>query len=429
MEKTTISILAELKQRGAIVQITNEAGISKELDENQTAMYVGVDPTADSLHVGHLLFVMVLASFQKSGHQPIIVIGGATGMIGDPSGKSNERNLLPREVIAENAVSIEKQLRNFLNFEGKNAAIIVDNASWTEPISILEFLRDIGKHFTVNYMMAKESVRRRLEDTEQGISVTEFCYMLLQAFDFLYLYQNYNCLIQGGGNDQWGNITAGTELIRRVCGTEAYGITFPLVTTASGEKFGKSAGNAIWLDPAKTSPFQFFQFWYRTDDKDVERYLKLFTFLDLTEIASICDLHFQSPEKREAQKILANEVTRLVHGKESLSKAQRASQVLFGGDPDGLSNQELYEIFADVPATVVSKDLLNGLFPVVSLLNQIGMCESKSEGRRLIKGGGIYINNHRLQDENVILSLTHLTTEDLLFIRFGKKNFHLVQFS
>jgi tyrosyl-tRNA synthetase len=301
----SIRLLDQLEQRGMLEQVTNRAALDELLAKPGQAIYVGFDPTADSLHVGHFLPVLMLARFQRAGHRPIVLVGGATGMIGDPSGRGSERQLLTPEDVAGNCAAIRTQLSRFVSFEGDNAAIMVDNADWTRPVSYLDWLRTVGKHFTINYMMAKESVRRRLEDREQGISYTEFSYMLLQANDFLHLFDHHNCTIQAGGSDQWGNITAGTELIRKTRASEAFGITFPLLETSSGEKFGKSAGNAVWLDSKRTSPYQFYQFWIRTDDRDVERLLRLFTFLDLLEIDVVIERHKEAPEQRTGQKRLA----------------------------------------------------------------------------------------------------------------------------
>ncbi len=319
-----MKLLDQLEQRGMIDDVTDRAALDERLAKPGASIYVGFDPTADSLHVGHMLPALMLARFQRAGHRPIIVVGGATGMIGDPSGRSAERQLLTVETIRANAVAVGKQLARFVSFEGSNAAIMVDNADWTRAVSYLDWLRTIGKHFTINYMMAKESVRRRLEDREQGISYTEFSYMLLQANDFLHLFDAHGCEIQAGGSDQWGNITAGIELIRKARGAQAFGITFPLLATSSGEKFGKSAGNAVWLDPARTSPYQFYQYWIRTEDADVEKLLRLFTFLEMDEIASLMSAHAESPEKRIPQIALANEMTRMVHGDDALQLATNA---------------------------------------------------------------------------------------------------------
>lgn len=422
------SIFNELKERGTLEQISNEEAVKTALSMQKVSIYIGFDPTATSLHVGNLLPLMILAHLQKAGHIPIIVIGGATGMIGDPSGRSTERQLLTPEIIETNAQAIQEQIQRFISFDGKNAAIMVDNADWTRSWSYLDWLRDIGKHFTVNYMLAKESVRRRLEDAEQGISYTEFSYMLLQANDFLHLFDHYDCLIQAGGNDQWGNITAGIELIRRERNSTAYGITFPLVTTANGEKFGKSAGNAVWLDGTKTSPYQFYQFWVRTDDRDVERYLKFFTFLALEEITEICQAHVKTPEKRKAQKRLASEVTLLVHGKKVLHKVLLATSVLFSDKIECITDAELTSVFSDVPATTLKRQVLSSLLCINDLLNKVNLCKSYSEGRRAIVGGGIYLNNQKIVDPDRQITSKDLASETMMILRVGKKNYHLIQF-
>jgi tyrosyl-tRNA synthetase len=422
-------IFSELVARGMIESITNLDAISKLLAGKLVPIYIGFDPTAISLHVGNLLPIMLLAQLQRAGHIPIVVVGGATGSIGDPSGRTTERQLLSMEIIESNSQSIKRQLSQFLSFEGKNAAIMVNNADWTKDVTILEFLRDIGKHFTVNYMLSKESVKRRMQEEDRGITVTEFLYMTLQAFDFLKLYQQHNCLIQAGGNDQLGNIIAGIDLIRRKCGGEAHGMTVPLIVTSSGEKFGKSAGNAVWLDAQKTSPYQFYQFWIQTDDKDVERYLKLFTFLSVTEIKDICDRHQAHPEQREAQKILASEVTTIVHGNEALERALLATQVLFGGSIADLSDLDLTEIFHDVPATDLSISCLTETFTIVDLLIAAGIYSSRGECRRLIDNKGVNLNNSLVTSRDLIVDRTTLLSDSLLILRMGKKKYQLIRFN
>jgi tyrosyl-tRNA synthetase len=421
-------IFSELIARGMLESITNPEAVSKLLAEKLVPIYIGFDPTADSLHVGNLLPIMLLAQLQRAGHIPIVVIGGATGSIGDPSGRTTERQLLSMEVIESNSQSIKRQLSQFLSFDGENAAIMVNNADWTKDVTILEFLRDIGKHFTVNSMLSKESVKRRMQEEDRGITVTEFLYMTLQAFDFLKLYQQHNCLIQAGGNDQLGNIIAGIDLIRRKCGGEAHGMTVPLIVTSSGEKFGKSAGNAVWLDALKTSPYQFYQFWIQTDDKDVERYLKLFTFRSITEIEQICKHHQSQPERREAQKILAADVTTIVHGSKALERALLATQVLFGRSIADISDQDLTEIFHDVPATDLSTSCLTDTFTIVDLLIATGMCSSRSECRRLIDNKGVSLNNSLVNSNDLVIDCTSLILGRLLILRTGKKNYQLVRF-
>jgi tyrosyl-tRNA synthetase len=327
--------------------------------------------------------------------------------------------------VARNSAAIHKQLSRFVSFEGANAALMVNNADWTAPISHLDWLRDVGKHFTVNYMLAKESVRRRLEDREHGISYTEFSYMLLQAHDFLYLFDHHDCRIQAGGSDQWGNITAGAELIRKTRAQEAFGITFPLLTTSSGEKFGKSAGNAVWLDPARTSPYQFYQYWIRADDRDVEFFLRLFTFLDSEEISAIAKQHQAAPEQRGTQKRLAEEVTRLVHGDTALAQVVKASEVLFGGDMSGLSDADLLDIFADVPSFSVPDSAIAQGLRVTDAMVQAGAAKSKSEAARLISGGGVYLNNQRVAAAEVAITRQTLASETVFVLRVGKKSYYL----
>jgi tyrosyl-tRNA synthetase len=418
-------LLDQLERHGIIDQVTNRNALDELLAKPGASIYVGFDPTADSLHVGHMLPALMLARFQRAGHRPVVLVGGATGMIGDPSGRGEERQLLSLDEIRANAAAVGKQLSQFVSFEGPNAALMVNNADWTAPISHLEWLRDVGKYFTVNYMVAKESVRRRLEDRDHGISYTEFSYMLLQANDFLYLFDKEGCAIQAGGSDQWGNITAGIELIRKARGGEAFGITFPLLTTSSGEKFGKSAGNAVWLDPARTSPYQFYQYWIRTDDRDVERLLKLFTFLELEEIASIIAGHAAAPEQRIAQKKLAEEVTRLVHGGR-VEGAIHASEALFRGQAVGLTAQELEEAFGDVPSFTISRSEFegNGMKPV-DLLVRAGAVKSKSEAARLIAGGGAYFEGVPLHATMTVRGFPPQTIAQVL--RVGKKSYYLMR--
>ncbi len=417
-----MKLLEQLERRGMIEQVTDRAALDQLLEKPKQAIYIGFDPTADSLHAGHLLPALMLSRFQRAGHRPIVLVGGATGMIGDPSGRSTERQLLSPATIQANSESVRKQLARFVDFTGETAAIMVNNAEWTAPVSYLDFLREIGKHFTVNYMLAKESVRRRLEDREHGISYTEFSYMLLQAFDFLHLFGTYGCTMQAGGSDQWGNITAGIELIRRMRGGEAFGITFPLLATSSGEKFGKSAGNAVWLDAARTSPYRFYQYWIRTDDRDAERFLKLFTFLSDDEIA---ELVAQPPESRAAQKKLAAEVTRIVHGEENLTLAIKASEVLFGGEVSGLRDHDLHDIFADVPSFSIDRAALESGIRMTDALVQSGAAKSKGEAGRLISGGGVYINNRRVTAADAQIGIVDLASETMLVLRVGKKNYYL----
>jgi len=419
-----MSVYKELERRGFISN-TTDPEIDKYLAENKVSVYCGFDPTAESLHIGNLVPMMGLAHFQKYGHNVLPLVGGATGMIGDPSGKSEERNLQTIEQIRHNSDSIKKQMAFVMDFDGENPAVMVNNYDWTNEMTIIDWLRDVGKHFTINYMMAKDSVKSRLS-SESGISYTEFSYMTLQSYDFLHLYRNNNCTVQFGGNDQWGNITAGLELIRRAENGKAYGMTFPLVTTSAGEKFGKSAGNAVWLDAEKTSPYQYYQYWINTTDEDVEKMLKLFTFLDVDEIENVCKEHAQEPHMRKAQKLLAHEATKIIHGTEGIDSALRASKALFGGDLDGLSEKELLNIFNDIPSSSLDRsELLEGV-DICDLLAQTKMQNSKGNARRLVQQGGCYINNKKVESIDLSVDSSLLMHDSLLVIRCGKKKYHLV---
>ncbi len=421
-----MDVLSELRARGMVDQVTNEESLERLLNTTSATVYVGFDPTADSLHVGHLLQALLLARLQRRGHRPIVLVGGATGMIGDPSGRSSERQLLTPEMVAANVEAIRTQLSRFVSFEGANAAVVVDNGDWTRPVSYLDWLREVGKHFTVNYMAAKESVRRRLEDREQGISYTEFSYMLIQANDFRHLYDTYGCNIQAGGSDQWGNITAGIDLVRKTRGAEVFGMTLPLLSTASGEKIGKSAGNAVWLDPQRTSPYQFYQYWVRTDDQDVDRYLKLFTFESLESIAEVMAEHVKAPERRHAQKLLAARITEMVHGKEALEEAVRASEALFTRELSGLTDEELQAVFSDVPSVSLERSALEGGMRLTQALVQAGACGSRGEANRLVQGGGVYVNNRRM-GADIPLKEAGLASQSMLVLRTGKKSYYLVR--
>ena len=425
-----MNILDELNWRGLVADCTDTAELTKRLAA-PTTLYAGFDPTADSLHVGNLVPLLALRRFQLLGHYPIAVAGGATGSIGDPSGKSAERQLLTKEVLDHNIASVKVQLAKLLDFETKtNPARLVDNASWTTGISYLDFLRDIGKHFSVNQMVAKESVRARMEDREVGISYTEFSYMLLQAFDFMVLCREHNCELQIGGSDQWGNITAGIELTRKKLGKQVYGLTLPLITNADGSKFGKSVGGAIWLDPKRTSVYRFYQFWINTDDRDVIRYLKFFTFpknLKHEDIESLRRQHEEYPETRWAHKVLAEEVSKLVHGPKATKDAIIASEILFGGGITEMSEDVFECIIGEVPTKEIEKAKLGGAgIPLVELLVHSGLCPSKGQARKDIEGGGVNINNVREAS-----ATRAVTTNDLLFgkhvlLRKGKKNYVVV---
>ena len=425
-EATQTNVFDELKWRETTLDQTE--GIEEVLRDEKVTAYIGFDPSAASLHVGSLLPVMCLARLQKWGHTPIAIAGGGTGLIGDPSGKSQERPMLSREAVEANIEGIKRQLEHFLDLRpGKNSAIVINNAEWLTQIHLMDFLRDIGKHFTVNSMIGKESVKRRLE-TEDGISYTEFSYMLLQAYDFLVLYDRHKCNLQLGGSDQWGNITAGVSLIRKLRGAKAHGLVCPLVTTSTGVKFGKTESGAVWLDPKMTSPYKFYQFWLNTDDRDVIRYLKFFTWLTEGDIAEHDELVRTSPEKREAQRKLAIEVTRIVHGETELSKAEAASQVLFGGEIAGLSGKDVLDIFGDVPSSVIEEARLGGAgLPVQEVFASSGLAASKGEARRLIESGGAYLNNRRVTDPKQTVTPADLIDGQVVVLRKGRREYHLIQ--
>ncbi len=423
-----MNIFDELQWRGLVADCTDVAALTQRLAEKPVTLYCGFDPTADSLHVGNLVPLLALRRFQLAGHHPIAVAGGATGSVGDPSGKTAERQLLSPETLAANIASVKEQLRRLLDFDTKtNPARLVDNASWTAPVSHLDFLRDIGKHFSVNMMVAKESVRARMEDREAGISYTEFSYMLLQAFDFYVLCRDNDCELQIGGSDQWGNITAGIDLCRKKLGRHVFGLTLPLITNADGSKFGKTEAGTVWLDPKRTSIYRFYQFWINTDDRDVVRYLKYFTFLDREEIKALEEKHAANPGAREAHRALAKAVTDLIHGERGTGEAQRASEILFGGVLDGISETTFNDIVGEVPTKEFAKAKLNDAgTPLVELLVHVGLCPSKGQARKDIEGGGVYINNVREAS-----AARAVTTNDLLFgkhvlLRKGKKNYVVV---
>ena len=418
-----------LRRRGLLEQISDEAGLAALFAGEQVSFYVGFDPTARSLHVGNFVPIMMMAHLQRAGHRPIAVVGGATGMIGDPSGRSSERNLLDDSAVLANLATIRAQLASFLRFDGANGAKVVNNADWTGPISYLHWLRDVGKYFSVNAMIAKESVRRRLEERDQGISYTEFSYMLLQAYDFFVLNRDEGVRLQMGGNDQWGNITAGIELIHKKGGGQAYAITSPLLLTAAGEKFGKSAGNAVWLDSELTSPFAFYQYWVRTDDRDAAKFLRMFTFLELDEIEAIEEAHAGNLAGRLAQKRLAQEVTRIVHGEAALLRAELATEILFGREIQGLSDAELADIFGDVPSTQLERNRLEAGIDLISLLVEMGASASKGEARRALTAGSIYLNNVKVTDAALMVTAAQLASESSLVVRMGKKNYFLARFA
>ena len=401
-------------------------GLADLLEREAVTAYIGFDPTASSLHVGSLLTVMGLARLQRFGHHPIAIVGGGTGMIGDPSGKSQERKLLSREQLDENVAGIRKQLERFLDFDaGPNPARIVNNADWLAGFNLLEFLRDTGKYFTVNYMLQKESVSRRLE-SEDGISYTEFSYLLLQARDFLELFDRFGCTLQMGGSDQWGNITAGIDLIRRLRSKKAHGLVWPLMTTASGGKFGKTESGTIWLDPERTSPFQLYQFWLNTEDRDVVNYLKLFTFLDQAAIAELEAVTRSAPEKREAQRVLAREATTLVHGAGEVEKAIRGSEQLFHKNPSALSVEDRLNSLADVPSSSVTMQQLEEK-PLVQWLVDTNLASSRSEATRLIVGGGIYVNDVAEKDPKRKLTVGDVWEKVLVVLGKGRRQKHVLK--
>ncbi len=420
-----MGLFEELQWRGLIYDATPD--LAERFKQETVTGYIGFDPTAASLHVGSLLPIMCLARLQRFGHRPIALVGGGTGLIGDPSGKTKERLLLTPEKVHENLEGIRAQLEPFLDFESTNKALMVNNHDWLGSLSMVEFLRDTGKHFTVNYMLAKESVKRRLE-SEDGISYTEFSYMLLQSYDFQVLYQRYDCTLQMGGSDQWGNIVAGAELIRKSAGGKASGMVFPLVTNAAGTKFGKSESGTVWLDPNLTSPYKFYQFWINTDDRDVINYLKYFTWLDKEVIDGLEAELTGNPGARIPQQRLAAEITSMVHGADELTTAKRASAVLFGGSMDELNAVELAEIFSEVPSSEIAGSAFAGEgMGVIDLITSCGLASSNGEARRLVKGGGIRINNIPVPDGDHRVTASHAIDERLLVLRKGKKNYYLVQ--
>jgi tyrosyl-tRNA synthetase len=421
------NFVEELRWRGLIYDVAE--GAEEVLVKEKITGYIGFDPTADSLHVGSLLPIMMLVHLQRHGHTPIALVGGGTGMIGDPSGKASERQLLSEEQLAHNQAGIHAQLAHFLAFEGvDNPAIMLNNIDWLRPLSLIGFLRDIGKHFTVNYMTAKDSVKTRLE-SEEGLSFTEFSYMLLQSYDFLAMYRSHGCTFQFGGSDQWGNITAGMELIRRVENGKAYGLTVPLVTTTSGVKFGKTEAGTVWLDPARTSPFKFYQFWLNTSDEDVIGYLKFFTLLSQEEIGALEQALIDAPERREAQRRLAEEVTLTVHGAEGLASAEGATEVLFGGgDVSGFSAGELLDIFAEVPSSAIPAGEFAGEgMPIADLLVRCGLESGKKRARTLVESGGAYLNGQRLDDPQATVPLSAAIEGAVIVLRKGRRTHHLIR--
>lgn len=426
-----MNFIEELRWRGMIHDLM--PGTEEMLSKEMVSAYVGIDPTADSLHIGHLVGIMMLKHLQLSGHKPIVLIGGATGMIGDPSGKSEERNLLDEATLRKNQQALTNQISRLLDFDNKlpNSAIAVNNYDWMKEFSFLNFIRDVGKHITVNYMMAKDSVKKRLSgETGDGMSFTEFTYQLVQGYDFFHLYQNYNCKLQMGGSDQWGNITTGTELIRRKAGGEAYALTCPLITKADGGKFGKTESGNIWLDPARTTPYKFYQFWLNTSDVDAEKYIKIFTLYGKDDIEQMIAEHAQAPHLRVLQKALAKDLTIRIHSEADYLSAVEASEILFGkGTTETLkklTEEVLLSVFEGVPQVELSIDILSqGINLVDLLVEKSGIFPSKGEARRMLKDGGIQLNKQKLTEE-ITVDQSYLLNEKYLLVQKGKKNYYLL---
>jgi tyrosyl-tRNA synthetase len=428
-----------LRARGFVQDVTDAAGLRARFDAGATTFYVGFDPTAPSLHAGHLLGMMAMAWLQRLGHRPIALAGGATGRIGDPSGRDAERELLDDATIETNLAGIRRQLELVLDLDVADSTddaagtrgLLVDNHTWTRDVRLLDFLREVGTRASVNTMIARDSVRRRLEEREQGLTYAEFSYQLLQAFDFAHLYETYGCVLQGGGSDQWGNIVAGTDLIRRRTGGQAFGLVWPLLTTADGAKFGKTAGNAVWLDPALTSPYAYYQFWINAADADVVPFLKLFTFLDLAAIDELAAALERDPAARDVHRVLAREATRIVHGDDGVAAAERATGVLFGDEPfTGLTDAVLAAAFEEAPSVELDADLLDapGGLGLLELMTAVGASRSNAEARRLVAQGGVRLNNARVDDERRRLGRDDLAGTSTLVLRVGKKRYFLARF-
>jgi tyrosyl-tRNA synthetase len=423
-----MNIFEELEWRGLVADCTDAVELQKRLASGPIVLYAGFDPTADSLHAGNLVPLLALRRFQLLGHHPIAVAGGATGLVGDPSGRATERQLLTREILNHNIAAVKDQMRRLLDFDSQtNPARLVDNADWTVPVSFLDFLREVGKHFSVNQMIAKESVRARMDDRETGISYTEFSYMLLQAFDFYHLHKQYNCQLQIGGSDQWGNITAGMELTRKKEGRHVFGLTLPLILNSDGSKFGKTAAGAVWVDPKKTSVYRFYQFWIRSEDRDVLRYLNFFTFLGKEEIQALAEQHKSRPESRAAHRALAAAMTDLVHGKTATAEAVRASEILFGGELEGIAESTFNEIVGEVPTRQMDRTSLEGAgTPLVEVLAASGLSPSKGQARKDIEGGGVYVNNIRQSNTQRAVTANDLLFGRHLLLRKGKRNYTVI---
>lgn len=426
------NFVEEVKWRGMLHDVM--PGTEEHLLEGMQAAYVGIDPTADSLHIGHLVGVMLLKHFQLAGHKPVALIGGATGMIGDPSGKSAERNLLDEKTLRHNQNALKEQLSRFLDFESNapNAAILVNNYDWMKDFTFLEFIRDVGKHITVNYMMAKDSVKKRLSaEAKEGMSFTEFTYQLVQGYDFLHLYRSQNCTLQMGGSDQWGNITTGTEMIRRIDGGKGFALTCPLITKADGTKFGKTEGGNIWLDANRTSPYRFYQYWLNTSDEDAEKYIKIFTFLTKEEIGQLIETHREAPHQRKLQRKLAEEVTTMVHSKADLDNAVTASEILFGkstsDDLKKLDAKTFLDVFEGVPqAQLTKEDLRNGLDMIAALSAKTGFLGSNGEARRELKQNSISVNKEKVK-EDFLITESDLINDKFILLQRGKKNYFILE--
>lgn len=426
------NFVEEITWRGMLHDVM--PGTEEHLMEKMRSAYVGIDPTADSLHIGHLVSVMMLRHFQLCGHKPYALVGGATGMIGDPSGKSSERNLLDEETLRHNQNALKGQLSRFLEFDSQqeNAAVLVNNYDWMKDFTFLEFIRDVGKHITVNYMMAKDSVKKRLSsESAEGMSFTEFTYQLVQGFDFLHLFREHDCSLQMGGSDQWGNITTGTELIRRIGDGKGYALTCPLITKADGTKFGKTEGGNVWLDANRTSPYKFYQYWLNTSDEDAEKYIKIFTFLSKDEIEEIVNNHKEAPHQRELQKVLAKEVTTMVHSREEYENALKASEVLFGkstaDDFRKLDENTFLDVFEGVPQAEVSRDEINsGLDMIAALSAKTGFLNSNGEARRALKENSIAVNKEKVKEDYTITA-SDLINDKYVILNKGKKNTFIIR--
>ncbi|MDM5334782.1 tyrosine--tRNA ligase [Ureibacillus composti] len=421
----TNQLIEDLQWRGLLYQQTDAEGMEKLLNEEKVSLYVGVDPTADSMHIGHIVPLLTLRRFQQAGHRPVLLVGGATGMIGDPSGRSSERNLLTADQISQNVAGLKAQMERIFDFNvGENGAILVNNYDWVGEMSVIDFLRDYGKLVNVNYLLAKDTIASRLET---GISFTEFTYTILQGLDFNHLYDHHNVRIQVGGSDQWGNITTGLEIIRKTHKeeTNAFGFTIPLVTKADGTKFGKTAGGAVWLDAEKTSPYEFYQFWVNTADADVIKYLKIFTFLNREEIEALEVTVQEEPHLRKAQKTLASEMTKLIHGEEGLAQAERITAALFSGDLKTLSVEEMKVAFAGIPSVEVPKEDKN----IVDLIVEAGISSSKRQAREDVTNGAISINGEKITDLDYVVNGENRLEDEFAIVRRGKKKYHMVKFN